>query len=101
MAEYRTEEGTVVKTDKALEAWDEATWWDGRNRVSKVTQDQFKHQRLYKSRKGRYYVEHWSQWQGSRAHAEWVAPEEAARWLILNEHDLPADLASYEDEVSE
>ena len=33
--------------------------------------------------------------------AEWVSNEEAARWLLLNDEDLPDELAGLEDEVSE
>jgi hypothetical protein len=68
---------------------------------AKATGSQWNHETLYKSRKGRYYVEHSSQWQGSRPHGEWVSPEAATRWLILNNHELPDELQKYEDEVSE
>ncbi|MDP9002353.1 MAG: hypothetical protein M3O46_19855 [Myxococcota bacterium] len=100
MATYRIEE-TVVKTENASTHWDEETDWDGRNHVSRATGSQFTHQTLYRSRRGRYWVEHTSQWQGSTPHAEWVSPQEAARWLILNGHDLPEDLSAMESEVSE
>lgn len=98
---YRMEDGTVIDTKNAAQSWKEDTFWDGRNHISKATGDQWIHQKLYKSRKGRYYVEHWSNWQGSRAHAEWVSPEEATRWLLLNGHELPEDLKKLEAEVSE
>jgi hypothetical protein len=42
-----------------------------------------------------------SQWQGSLDHAEWISPQEAARWLLTMEYDLPPDLAEYEEQVSE
>ena len=101
MSRYRMEDGTIIDTEKASKEWMEATFWDGRNQVSRATGDQFYHQKLYRSRKGRYYVECWSDWQGSRAHAEMVSPEEAARWLLANECDLPEDLAKFEDEIIE
>ncbi len=101
MTKYRMDDGTVVDTDKAQESWDEATEWDGNNHISKATGSQWNHETLYKSRKGRYYVEHSSQWQGSRPHVEWVSPEEAARWFLHNNHELPDELQKYEDEVSE
>lgn len=59
------------------------------------------HETLYRSRKGRYYVEHDSQWQGSTPSAEWVSNHEATRWLLANDHELPKELAALEDEVSE
>lgn len=101
MATYRMDDGTVVKTENATESWDEATRWDGNNHISKATGSQWVHETLYKSRKGRYYVVHESQWQGSTPHAEWVSNHEAARWLLNNEHELPDDLAPLEEEVSE
>ena len=101
MARFRMDDGTILDTDKASQSWDETAFWDGRNHISKATGDQWTHQRLYRSRRGRYYVVHSSQWQGSRDHAEYVSPEEAARWLLLMEAELPEDLAKYADEIVE
>lgn len=101
MARYTMDDGTVVDTAKASEHWEEASDWDGRNHISRATGDQWCHQTLYRSRKGRYYLVHESQWQGSRPHAEWISPEGAARWLIAMERALPDDLLKYEDEVTE
>lgn len=100
MARYRID-GMVVDTANATASWDEATRWDGRNHISIPTGSQWEHQRLYRSRKGRYWLECWSQWQGSTPHAEWLSPQEAARWLLANDEELPDDLAQYEEEVSE
>ena len=101
MARYRMEDGTVVDTDNASASWSEGTDWDGSNHISKATGTQWNHQTLYRSRKGRYYIEHTSQWQGSRPHAEWVSPQEAARWLLANDEELPEDIAHLAEEVSE
>jgi hypothetical protein len=46
--------------------------------------------------KGRYYVEHTSQWSGSLPHAKLVSDEEAAAWLVANDHELPGDLGDLE-----
>ena len=100
MMTYRIE-NTIVKTENAAQCWEEDTRWNGNNHISVNTGSQFDHQKLYKSRKGRYYVESWSQWQGSTPHAEWVSPEEAARWLLRNDEELPADLEQYEDAICE
>jgi hypothetical protein len=104
MATYRMSDGTVVKTENAVQSWTEGTRWNGNNHVSLATGDQFLHQKLHRSRKGRYWVECWSQWQGSTPHAEWLSPQEAARWLLANEcepGDMPDDLGPLEPEVSE
>lgn len=95
------DDGTVIDTSRAANSWEEDTYWDGHNHISRATGTQWTHQKLYKSRKGRYYIEHSSQWQGSRDHVEWVSNEEAARWLLANEHELPEDLAQLEDEIVE
>lgn len=102
MATYRMEDGTIVKTENAhaeFQCKDDV--WDGNNHRCRITGDQWTHQILYRSRKGRYYIVHVSQWQGSTRHAEWVSPQEATRWLIKNGNELPDDLKKFEDEVSE
>lgn len=101
MTKYRMEDGTVLDTANATKHWEEETDWDGRNHISRATGSQWNHQELYRSRKGRYYIVHSSQYQGSRDHAEWVSPQEATRWLLHNEHDLPDDLKEHEADVSE
>lgn len=101
MARYRMEDGTVVDTDNATINYEEAKHWDGRNFISAATGQQWNHQILHRSRKGRYYIEHWSQMQGSRSHAEWVSHQEAVRWLTLNEHEIPKELQSLVEEVTE
>lgn len=101
MARYRMDDGSVVDTDKASAKWEEASRWDGRNHISVATGSQWAYQTLYRSRKGRYYVEHTSAYQGSTPHVEWVSPEEAARWLLLMEAELPEDLAAYAAEIEE
>ena len=104
MTRYRMSDGTVVETDRATQHWQEDTQWDGNNHISLVTGTQFDHQTLYQTRRGRYYVENTSQWQGRLPSAEWVSLEEATRWLLTNNHDvddLPEDLAALVDEVLE
>ncbi len=101
MAKYSMSDGTVVNTENAVKSWKEDTRWDGHNHVSIATGSQWEHETLYRSRKGRYYIERTSQWQGSAPHAEWVSLEEATRWLLLNNEELPDDLEQYEEAVSE
>ena len=101
MSTYRMSDGTVVKTENAVAAWEEDKRWDGNNHISKATGSQWTHQKLYRSRKGRYYIEHWSQWQGSRPSAEWVSNEEAARWLLAQGAELPVELKNLEETISE
>ena len=99
MARYRMSDGMVVDTDNASAHWDEDSYHDGQNFISRATGGQWEHQRLYRSRRGRHYLESWSDWQGSHTSAEWISKEEAARWLLLNNHDLPADLKVVGDQL--
>ena len=101
MARYRMDDGTVIDTANATQSWDEATRWDGHNHISIPTGSQWNHETLYRSRKGRYYIQHQSQWQGSTPSAEWVSNRSAASWLLTNDHELPADLAEMANEISE
>lgn len=101
MTRYRMDDGTVVDTERASAVFEEKTRWDGRNHVSLATGDQWQHQTLYRSRRGRYYVVHSSQWQGSRDHVEYVSHEEATRWLLAQGVALPDDLTQYADQIVE
>ena len=98
---YRMQDGTVIDTANAIAHWEAAKDFDGHNMIDRSTGSQWHHQMLYKSRKGRYYIEHWSQSSGSQAHCEWVSEQEAARWLLHQECELPEDLQALTDEVSE
>ena len=96
-ARYKMSDGAVVDLGNASARWSEGSRWDGRNMISLATGSQWDHETLYRSRRGRYYIERSSQWQGSTPRAEWVSNEEACRWLLANEHaetdvDFPADL---------
>lgn len=101
MSRYRMDDGTVLDTDNATHWWGENTRWDGSNHISVATGSQWNHQRLYRSRKGRYYIERTSQWQGSTPGAEWVSKRDAAAWLLANEHEIPDDLKTEAEEVTE
>lgn len=101
MTRYKMEDGTVVDTDNASESWQEKTRWDGRNHISVATGSQWHHETLYRSRKGRYYIEHTSNYQGDSPHVDWIGKRAAAAWILANDGDLPDDLASEAEEVSE
>jgi hypothetical protein len=105
MARYtiETDDGTevVVDTANATDSWKEETRWNGNNHISRATGSQWEHETLYRSAKGRYWIEHTSQWQGSTDTARFVDEREAAVWLLRNEHDLPEALEAYADEVTE
>ena len=95
------DDGTVVDTENATEYWKERTRWNGQNILSVATGTEWDHQTLYRSRRGRYYIERTSQWQGYTPGAEWVSLRAAAAWLALNEHDIPTELVAVAEEVIE
>ena len=106
MTRYRMSDGTIVDSDNASASWDEATRNDGHHPVSVATGSHWAHERLNRSRRGRYYVERWHQANGTVPGAEWVSNEEATRWLLLSNYDpsdadWPAELTPLVDEVSE
>jgi len=101
MSRYRMDDGTVVDTDNAKQSWDEGTRWDGDNHISMATGSQSEHQTLHRSRKGRYYIERYSNWTGSTPGAEWISKRAAAAWLAVNLHEIPDDLKAEAEEVTE
>ena len=101
MARYRMDNGAIVDTDNANKVWEEDTIWNGNNHIGKATGSQWEHQTLYKSRKGRYYIEYESDWEGSHPHVEWVSREKAARWLLLMNEELPEDLNDLKESILE
>lgn len=101
MSRYRMSDGTIVDTDRAARSWDERQEWDGRNHVSVHTGDQWAHERLYLSSKGRFYLVIWSDWQGSGEEATYVSETDAAAWLLLNGSELPEELKEVEESVVE
>lgn len=98
---YRMEDGSVINTDKATKSWSEKRDFDGNNMVSRATGSQWSHQTLYRSRKGRYYIEHSSQWQGSRDYVTWESPQAAAAWMLLMGYEVPKDLQAVAADLEE
>jgi len=103
MAKYKMEDGTIVNTDKATASFDEGSRFDGRNFISLSTGDQWVHQTLYRSSKGRWYIETTSQWQGSTPSAEYVGAKDAARWLLQNNYgkSIPDELRAHLADIEE
>lgn len=94
-------DGKVVKTENAKKCWEEATRWNGSNHISVNTGNQWVHETLYLSKKGNYYIESYSDWQGSISSAEFVTEAKAAKWLLFNNYELPEHLKKYQEEIEE
>ena len=101
MSKYRMSDNTVVDTNNSTMSWNEATNFNGSNRIGVSSGSQWLDDTLYRSRKGRYYLVTHSRIQGRLNSAEWLSNEEATRWLLANEHEVPGDLKHLVDKVSE
>jgi hypothetical protein len=97
----KTADMAVTLIDHNTGTWNEDTYWDGNNHISKATGSQWHHQRLYRSRKGRYYIEHTSNYQGYVDRVEWISHRLACAWLLNNSEELPEELEQYRDQVEE
>jgi hypothetical protein len=95
------EDETVVDTARATATYEEETLWGGQNHISRATGTQWDHETLYRSAKGRWYIEHTSQWEGKLPSAEWVSPEKAAAWLVLMGAEVPPELEEAAGKVTE
>ena len=91
MPTYKTSDGFEIKTEKADQSWDEDPHYNGTGAVGH-------HQRLHKSKNGRYYMEHWSDYQTS-GYVRWLDNRDAAVWLKINNHNIPDDLLEIAKEI--
>jgi hypothetical protein len=95
------EEGKIIgwfDKDQA-HLFDEDTYWNGNNHISKATGSQWDHQALYRTRCERWVLHCWSQYQGSEETYEEITPQDAALWLVKNGHehkDVQAEIESQE-----
>jgi hypothetical protein len=85
------DDGRWVDLD-ACERFEEETYWDGRNMISRATGEQFRHETLYRTPGGKWIVERSSQWQGERTYYREVGRRFAAAWLLRNGYEVPAEL---------
>ena len=65
----------------AAENWEEDVAFDGHNWVSRATGSEWKHERLWRSEDGEFFLEVW--W-GRNTLAEWcgVPTQQAVKWLF-------------------
>lgn len=88
--------GKWFDLDAALK-WDEATSFDGRNHVSQATGSNFEHERLYRTRQGRYVLHWWSDWQGPLPRWTLISENEAFIWLINQGYHDEVPMKAIED----
>jgi hypothetical protein len=92
MKRQRIDNGTWFDLSASMR-WDEDTRWNGNNHISIATGSQWEHERLYRTRKGKFVLYAWSQWQGSGESWTLIDDGQAHAWLLRNghDHDVPAE----------
>jgi len=88
------QEGYWFDAEKA-EQFDEESYWNGRNFISKATGNQWEHETLFKTRSGKWVLNHWSNFQGSLETYVEIDEEAAATWFLKQGMDLPEGLEKF------
>ena len=71
-------------SEETAECFKEETYHNGRNFISKATGNQFEHEAIYRTKGGRFILNHWSDWQGRKETYEGIDNETAAIWFSNN-----------------
>lgn len=85
MPRQQLDDGTWFDRSSAKH-YDEDTWWNGNNHISRATGTQWDHEELFHTAKGRWVLHRHSQWQGAKESWEVVSEEHAKQWLARNGH---------------
>ena len=72
--------GMWFDSEKA-DCYNEETFHDGRNFISKATGSQWEHEAIYVTKSGKFILNNWSNYQGSRESYELISKTQAARWF--------------------
>ena len=94
MSKYEIE-GSTVDTTKAINNWPDKTEKNKRGYVSKSTGSTIHRETLYRTRRGRFYLEHKSKNIEETPWAEWISPERAMKFLQLNDYIVPEYLIPF------
>lgn len=90
--------GNWIDLDKA-ESFDEATYGDGSNHISRATGSQWHHERLYRAASGSWVLFSWSYYECVAETWLEVDHETAAAWLVRNGHEHHPELAGQIEEL--
>ncbi len=83
-------------------SYEEETYHDGHNRISRATGSQWEHEALYRTAGGDWVLHHWSQWKGSKSTWQEVDIAGAVEWLLRSENHVALDsLAAKDASVAE
>lgn len=73
--------------DAATEIIKEDTRFDGNNHVSVHNLGRWGHQRLIRTARGRWVLDHWSQFVGEERLVSYITDDQARDWLLVNGND--------------
>lgn len=89
--------GRWFSTETA-EKFKETSYHDGRNFISNATGSQWEHEILFRTKGGRFILNHYSNWQGTSETYEEISAEDAAIWFSKNGLDPhPACLTEFNE----
>jgi len=83
--------GLWFDRDKAVE-FEEETYFNGNNHISKATGSQWEHQMLFLTASGKWVLKSYSQMQGTPDSIEEITAEDAARWFARQGMKPPDEL---------
>lgn len=72
--------GKWFDSEKA-ENYEEDSYHNGRNFISKATGSQWEHESIFVTKSGKFILNHWSNWQGSSETYELISKDQAAEWF--------------------
>jgi hypothetical protein len=78
--------------EASAERFDELSYHNGSNFISKATGEQFQHEALYITTTGRFILNSYSNWQGDSETYEVISKDSAAEWFSkqgYDEEDIP------------
>lgn len=79
------------------EVYKEETRWDGHNWISVATDNQFHHERIHKTAMGKWVLNKWSDFQGTKQTYEVIDESEVVVWFLNQGMDLPEELEDLAD----
>ena len=80
-----TDSGRWFDNEKA-KSYNENTFHNGSNFISKATGSQWEHETIYITKNGVFILNHWSQFQGSVETYKIISKADAAEWFVKNEY---------------
>ena len=87
--------GSWFDADKA-DCYNENTYWNGSNHISKATGSQWHHETIYVTTSGNYVLQTWSNYQGVDTTYSSITLEEASVWFLkqgFTDEEMPDEIS--------